>query len=305
MNEVIAKKKLKDWKGELFYWCLIALPLLQFLIMYVYVNFNSITMAFQTYDGITDKWSWVGFQQFEFVFRDIAKPGVLQVAIKNSLVSWLLGYIGLPFGLLFAYYIYKKFPGGCFFRVILFLPSILSMNILMIIFKFYANDFLPTIINSIFKTSLPGFLSDPNYQFPSIMIFNIFMGFGLSVLMYTGAMTTISQSVIEAGQLDGVNALQEFGLLVLPQIVGTVSVFIVTGIAGIFTNQMNLYSLYFEAAEMHLYTVGYYLYRNVQQASSYAEYPYYAALGLLITAVIAPIVFGVRALFKKLDPMGE
>ena len=131
------------------------------------------------------------------------------------------------------------------------------------------------------------------------------MSFGVSVLMYTGAMTAIPSSVFEAAQLDGINPLKEFVLIVLPQIIPTVSVFIVTGLASVFTNQLHLYSFYYNGAPSEVQTIGYYLYKNIQTAKTYAEYPYTAALGLIITFIVAPLVLLMRWGLKKIDPMED
>ena len=54
-----------------------------------------------------------------------------------------------------------------------------------------------------------------------------------------------------------------------------------------------------------MYTVGYYMYREIQSASSYASYPKMAALGIMITLVVAPLIIGMRKLSKKLNPLEE
>ena len=71
-----AVKKMSSIKksGRLFYITMIALPLVQFLIFYVIVNFNSILMAFQNYDNSTGEvvitFTW---DNFKFFFnKDIA-----------------------------------------------------------------------------------------------------------------------------------------------------------------------------------------------------------------------------------------
>ena len=61
------KKKPFD-KKLLFCLCVIALPVLQFMLCYVYVNFNSFILAFTKYDKITDTTSFAGFDNFELVF---------------------------------------------------------------------------------------------------------------------------------------------------------------------------------------------------------------------------------------------
>lgn len=293
------------WRKWLFYGALIILPLLQFAIMYVYVNFNSLIMAFRSYDVETNRWSWIWFENFKDIFYDIGRLPTLKAGFSNSILTWLIGLVtSLPLSIIFAYYMYKKCWGYKVFRVLLFVPSIISASILMIIFKYYADTFLPSMINRIFNTDYFGFLSDKKTQFASIVTYNIFIGFGVSVLMYTGSMNNISESVIEAGTLDGVNTFQELVFIVLPQILGTISVFVITGVSGIFVNQLNLYSIYHVHADTELYTIGYFLYRNIFLAGeSYAAYPYNAALGVLVTLIVAPVIFGLKIFFKKVDPM--
>ena len=70
LNAASAVKKKMSMKksGTLFYVTMIALPLLQFVIFYVIVNFNSILMAFQNYDNSTGKevitFTWDNFAYF-------------------------------------------------------------------------------------------------------------------------------------------------------------------------------------------------------------------------------------------------
>lgn len=55
MEELIPKKKTifnnKKRRGQfIFYWCLVIIPLVQFILLYICVNFRSILFAFQKYD---------------------------------------------------------------------------------------------------------------------------------------------------------------------------------------------------------------------------------------------------------------
>ena len=52
-------------KQTIFYWSILALPLLQFGIFYVGVNFNSILLSFRDYSVTTaGGYSWVGFDNY-------------------------------------------------------------------------------------------------------------------------------------------------------------------------------------------------------------------------------------------------
>ena len=50
------------------------------------------------------------------------------------------------------------------------------------------------------------------------MFFNVFMGFGTNMLMYTGAMSSVSPSTKEAAKVDGANAWQRFKSIIIPSI---------------------------------------------------------------------------------------
>ena len=62
--------------------------------------------------------------------------------------------------------------------------------------------------------------------------------------MYSNSMSGISEEVIEAAKLDGATGIKKFFYVVFPQVFGTVSTFLIIGVAGIFTNQINLFSFY-------------------------------------------------------------
>lgn len=51
-----------------------------------------------------------------------------------------------------------------------------------------------------------------------IYLYNILMGFGTNVLLLSSAMSSVSDSIVEAAQLDGANNLQLFWHVVFPQI---------------------------------------------------------------------------------------
>ncbi len=68
--------------GELvFYWCILVIPLIQFFLMYLAVNFNSFLLAFKeyTYDTINETLhtDWVGFKNFKQFFVDLTQETMM------------------------------------------------------------------------------------------------------------------------------------------------------------------------------------------------------------------------------------
>lgn len=101
------KSVTKARKRELlFYIAFMAIPVIQFCIFYIGVNFNSILLAFQRYDVNTGKYFFYGLQNFDQFFFDLALPGSpLNVSIFNSLIVYAgtLGATMLAFYFPFIY----------------------------------------------------------------------------------------------------------------------------------------------------------------------------------------------------------
>ncbi len=102
--------------------------------------------------------------------------------------------------------------------------------------------------------------------------------------------------------MDGAGALREFFYIIIPSIYPTIVTFIVVGVAGIFTHQMNLYSFYGTSAAAELYTFGYYLYVHTKVATSYADFPELSALGIVLTVVAVAMTMTVKYLLEKFGP---
>ena len=152
-----------------------------------------------------------------------------------------------------------------------------------------------------FGKVISGLLSNNKTSFPAIIAFNVLLSFGTQTLLISGAMEGISDSVTDAAKIDGCSPLQEFIHVTVPMIWPTITTFLIVGVAGIFTNQMCLYSFYGENAEYANMTIGYYLYRETLNAGV-DRYPYLAALGILLTIIVVPLTYLIKWLTNKFGP---
>jgi ABC-type sugar transport system permease subunit len=227
----------------------------------------------------------------------------LLIAAENSLVVYFLSLvIGTPLGLFFSYYIYKKMPGSSAFRVLLFMPSIVSGIVMVAMFQFFVEQAVPQLWKDVFGIEIRGLIENPDTRFGTILFFCIWSGFGTSVLMYSNAMSGISQEIVESAHLDGATGIREFISITFPMIFPTLSTFLITGVAGIFTNQFALYSFYGGGASPEIQTYGYYMYMKTKNATSEAEYPILSAMGLWMTVVAVPLTLVVKWLLEKFGP---
>ena len=297
----------KNRGKTIFYWTILAFPLLQFVIFYIGVNLNSFALAFQSFDIYNDGLQFVGFDRllmnFKAVFQMFQEADYLLKAFGNSIIAYLVGlFVGLTLALLFSYYLYKKFFMSKFFKVILFLPFIISSIILVIIYKYFVENAIPAFILQLFGKEIEGLLSNQNTEFITVLFFSIWTGFGIQTLIYGSAMSDISNDIVDAAKIDGVTPMREFLFIDIPIIAPTIAVFMVSSTATIFVNQMNLFSFYgAQAANYDIWTIGYYMYQGITVAPL-ADYPYFAAFGLVMTMITIPITLIVRRLMNKLDP---
>ena len=208
----------------------------------------------------------------------------------------------LPLTYFFAYFIYKKIWGHKFFRILFYMPSILSAVTMTTIYKNILGGYGP--IDEFWKAltgnSIPAFFTSYELGTPIIMIYQVWVGFGVNMILYQGAMGRIPEEVIEAGKLDGISWWREMFQVVTPMIWGTLSTTLILAFTGLFNSSGPI--LLLTNGAFHTSTINFFIFNQVYR---YSEYAYPAAIGLFFTVISLPIVFGFRALMNKLDPKVE
>lgn len=301
-----SKNKVGRTGNKWVYALLMAFPVLHFCVFYVYVNANSIAMAFQNVDPVTGEIT-LTFANFADQFKFLTTGPALNM-LRVSLLGYVIHLVvGLTTGLMFAYYVYKKRTMSSMFRVLMFLPSIIPAIVLVTIYRYFADNAFQEIIAGLFnlKETPQGLFSNNETRLAVIIFYDIFVSFGTSVLVYTNKMDSIEPSLIEAAKIDGATQFQEFWHIVLPMTFSTISVFLVTGVASIFMNQMFLFSFYGWAPPADLDTFGYYFFRKTSEATTYNDKQALcslSALGLIFSAIAIPLTFGVRYLLHRYGP---
>ncbi len=302
----------REKKNLIFYITLVALPLLQFCVFYIYVNFNSFKLAFWTYQektGMGYESVFAGVDNFVSAFKILWSKNYM---ILNSLKYFgVTMVIGLPLSLIFSFYLYKKYLFSGLFRVVLFLPQIVSGLIFSILFKEIVNVVYPQIVEAITGEKIQGLMTGKPSDFGLVVFFSVWISFGINTMMFSNAMSGISVDIVEAASLDGANIIQEFWFITLPSVYGTiVSIFIIM-LMGLFTDQMNLYSLYGMHAEP-FGTLGYFLYKCAifltdPTTGGIAEInmSILSAMGLILTFIMVPLTMGTRKLLNRFGPSDE
>lgn len=313
-GKVIKDDKILNRKVKrlIFYCIMISLPVIQFCLCYIYVNFNSIRMAFYEYEAISQGYVFVGLKYFKKAWAVFTSGGDM---ILNSLKLYACNLIiVLGLALVFSYYIAKKYALSKFFRTILYLPHVVSSVVLTMLFRYVVTDVYDVLFGE--NAVKDGLLYNEATQYATVLFYTIWLGFGTNVMLFTGTMSSIDGSIIESAQLDGVNIVQEFIHITIPMIWPTFVTFVVVGLAGLFTNQMHLYTFFGSSGAVFKenQVFGYYMFAATQSAnknggfqyldvtSDYGGFPGLSALGLIITFILVPITLGTRKLLSTYGP---
>ena len=301
-NTKKASIKTQKKKKKIFYTLLMIYPIAQFLIFYILVNFNSILLAFQEFNVSTATFDFLksgeSFNNFKEVIYDLFNDIEMKTATKNSLKIYACALlIGMPLNLIFAFLMYKKIPGNGGFRIVLFLPQIISSLVISLMFRYFVEEALPYL----FGINL---LQNKGTAFNTMIFYCIWASFGSQIIIYTNAFSKISPELVEYGKLEGMNLWQEFFKVSLPAIYPTITIYLIAGVAGIFTNQASLFNFFGTGARTDVQTLGYIFFVKVlkSDAATYAQYPYASAAGLLFTIIATPLTLLVKWVLEKFGP---
>lgn len=288
----------------LFYTAFIVFPILQFVVFYAYVNFDSFLLAFQSYDEATLSYKWVGWKNFNDIFVDLSLEfGLMRRGYFTAIRIWLLNLCLAPLELLVPFYIYKKMPGSGLFKVLLYMPSILSTMVLGLLYQYVVDQVVPEMALDYWNVTVSPLLNSVDSRFWAAWGFAAFMKLGHGILLYTSEMSRIPVSLVEYGQLEGCTPLKEFWYVTLPLIFPLYSVFLIATIKNIFVDNFNLYT-FFGKGSTEVTTIGYYKFCLVVDRNP-VNFPLAAALGMFSSLIIlVPTLFS-RWLTNKLDAKAQ
>ncbi len=304
------RSKRNKLKKNLFVYSLIAYPLILFLIFYVVVNFNSILLAFQTIDGSGK--SFAGLNNFKtFLSEMFGEGNLLSYSFINSIKMYFINLVVcMPLYVFFSYLLFKK----CFLNktvsFLVMIPSIMSGLVIALIFvNFIGSNGPLTFIME--RTGWNGgkwlnLLYDEKYAFGTTLFYMIWLSFATSLIVYPTAMRGINPEVLESAKIDGVsNMFQELWYIILPLIYPTLTTFLITGFAAIFSTSGPLLEFYYTDAPDYVSNMGYYFTKMILVDGTEFSYPKYAAGGIILTIIVAPLTILLKWALEKFGPATE
>ena len=295
-------KKVKD---RAFICAMLALPVIGFLVFYLYVNFDSLLLSFQVQEGNEIHW---GIDNFVTLISDFSSSSTskdLINALSNTLKYFFSGLlITVPASLAFCFFLYKKIKGYKIFRVLFYLPSIISASVLVALFRYFiaVNGPVAELIENFSLGKLPPLLTMKTKATDTIIFYTVFFGVGGNLILFSGAMSHIEESIVEAAKIDGAGMWTEMIKIVIPLIWPTLSTVLLFQFVGLFNSSGPILLFTPQAENFDTYTISYWIYRQVEYNKS-LYYP--SAVGLFFTCIGVPIALFMKWLLTRFFDNGD
>ncbi|MEV4894999.1 sugar ABC transporter permease [Nonomuraea sp. NPDC055795] len=211
------------------------LPVALYLVFVISPYAQAFQIALTDWRGVSAGLNYVGLDNFGRLFGNDA----FWQAIRNHvvlLVAMPLATIALA--LAFSYLLNAQggVKGSGFYRVVFFLPQVLAVAVVGVLFKAIYRPDASGVLNGALMTfglEPAGWLTDQRLALWSIIAVMVWQTVGFYVVLFSAGMAAIPKDIFEAAALDGAGRLTLFFRITLPLIWDTVQVgWIYLGIAA-------------------------------------------------------------------------
>ena len=183
------------------------------------------------YDGLQEwrSWTW-GNKRVVLLAGDA-------VFMRSLVNTFTFAFFVVPIqgalGLLLALLINKRTTGVNLFRTIYFMPVVVSLVVVSILWRFIydgQNGLLNNLLDMItFGRFEPiDWLGNPNTALAAIMIMSIWQGVGYHMIIWLSGLQTIPAVLYEAASVEGANGWQQFRFVTWPGLRNTAIFVLIT-----------------------------------------------------------------------------
>lgn len=172
---------------------------------------------------------FVGLNNFRYLFSD----DVFRMAIANNAKLLLSVPIMVGLALFLAILLFEQIRGWQFYRTTLFLPYLLSITVVGVIFgyMFQYRGVVNTLLQGIGLGALAkDWLGKSEYALWVVMVVIIWKEVGFGVVLFLARLMSVQEELFEAARLDGANWLQLQWYITIPQLKSVIEFFTVISV---------------------------------------------------------------------------
>lgn len=225
---------------------------------------------------------FIGLENYIELFQD----EIFWITLQNT---FIYAAFALPLGMItaitLALLLNNKVRGMAFYRTIFFLPSLVPMVSLAVLWLWVFNGEYG-VLNSflqMFGISGPNWLGDPLWTKPALVVMSVW-GVGNAVVIYLASLQDVPTQLLESADLDGATSWKKTRHITLPMISPVILFNLIMGIIGtlqVFTVPYVMFPGGAPARSTYFFTM--YLYDN---AFLFNRMGYASAMGWIMFVII-------------------
>lgn len=256
------------------------------------ILFSAVPVVFSMFISLTDwnyvngigNWNFVWFENFKKLWSDEWFRAALRNTFVYTVVTVPIGlFLAVVIAVIIDQFCAKKLAGVL--RVTMYMPKICNIVASAAVWTMLYSTYGPftQLMKALGWTDPPRFLASYTWALPAIMLMSIWQGLGYHVFLYSASLTSLPKDIYEAADLDGVNGIQRFFYITLPQLKPTTFFLTVTGIISSFKVFGQINVMTHGGPGSSTYTLVYYIYKS---AFTYYEMGYASAVAMVLFAIL-------------------
>jgi len=207
-----------------------------FCIFYIIPFIWVFQLSLSDWDGILPTKSFIGLENFkEIIFQDTS----WWQSIRNAgYITFIALTLQNALAFLLAWACDREIRLKNFYRVVFFIPPVLSEIVVGMAWRFIINDVDgANIINRMLVgMGLPqlvrSWLSDPKTALTTVALVHSWKGFGWGFLIFLAGLQTIPRELYEAARVDGANAWHAFRKITIPLMIPVIILVAILTVLG-------------------------------------------------------------------------
>jgi ABC-type sugar transport system permease subunit len=169
---------------------------------------------------------FIGLSNYRFLLKD----PIFKQAITNNVKLFIIIPVLVFLALIFAILLFENLKGTRFYRVALFLPYILAIPVVGIIFSYMFT--LNGVVNDILKRLHLKFfvidwLGDPKFALWTLMIIITWKELGFGIALFLARLMSLDRNLYDSASIDGANWWQKMFYITVPQLRTIIEFFII------------------------------------------------------------------------------
>ena len=256
------------------------------------ILFSAVPVVFSMFISLTDwnyvngigNWNFVWFENFKKLWSDEWFRAALRNTFVYTVVTVPIGlFLAVVIAVLIDQFCAKKLAG--MLRVTMYMPKICNIVASAAVWTMLYSTYGPftQLMKALGWADPPRFLASYTWALPAVMLMSIWQGLGYHVFLYSASLTSLPKDIYEAADLDGVNGIQRFFYITLPQLKPTTFFLTVTGIISSFKVFGSINVMTHGGPGSSTYTLVYYIYKS---AFTYYEMGYASAVAMVLFAIL-------------------